>query len=348
MEDNRTQQKTRADKPQEVAEGIYRLEVPLPGSPLKAVNSYIIKGRGRNLVVDTGMRRSECREVMAAGLDALDVSASDTDFFITHFHADHLGLVSEIAADGSTIYLNRPDAERIISDHWFEKRFEVAARLNGFPEKQIEKAIGRHPGLLYGPRLPLTFTPCDDGREIRINGCAFRCIEAPGHSFGHTCLYDEQRKIFISGDHILADITPNLQGWFHDWNPVAEYLKSLDKVATLDVDLVLPGHRDVFSDMPGRIEELKAHHAHRAEEVLVALAEGPKTAYRVASEITWDIDCDSFDLFPLPQKWFAMGETIAHLIYLEGEAKVRRKITQDSGRQLALWASCASGRRRDS
>ena len=324
-------------KPQEVAEGIYRLEVPLPGNPLKAVNSYVIKGRPRNLIIDTGMRRSECREVMAAGLDALGVSASDTDFFITHFHADHLGLVSDIAAETSTIYLNRPEIDRILSIGWFESRFEASARLNGFPEEDMRKAIDRHPARLFGPRLPLHFTPCHDGEAIHINGCDFRCIEVPGHSFGHTCLYDEQRKILISGDHILADITPNLQGWFPDWNPLAHYLKSLDKVAALDVELVLPGHGDVFSDMLGRIGELKAHHAHRAEEVLAALLKGQKTAYRVASEITWDIDCDSFDLFPLAQKWFALGETLAHLIYLESEGRVRREIIEDDGRQQALW-----------
>ncbi len=326
-----------AGKPREVAEGIYRLEVPLPGNPLKAVNSYVIKGRPRNLIIDTGMRRSECMEAMTEGLDALGVSASDADFFITHFHADHLGLVSEIAAEGATIYMNRPDTERLLSKGWFESRFEVSASLHGFPEKDMREAIDRHPARLYGVRLPLRFTPCADGDRIDINGYDFRCIEVPGHSFGHTCLYDERRKMLISGDHILADITPNLQGWFPDWNPLAEYLKSLDKVAGLDVELVLPGHRDVFCDMRGRIEELKKHHAHRAEEVLAALAEGPKTAYRVASEITWDIDCDSFDLFPLAQKWFALGETLAHLLYLEAEARVRREVRDDGGRQHALW-----------
>ena len=84
--------------------GIYRLEIPLPGSPLKAVNSYVIKGRERNLIIDTGMRRKECLDAMRAGLDALDISLPDTDFFITHFHADHLGLVSDLATE-TAVYL---------------------------------------------------------------------------------------------------------------------------------------------------------------------------------------------------------------------------------------------------
>ncbi len=57
----------------------------------------------------------------------------------------------------------------------------------------------------------------------------------------------------------------------------------------------------------------------RAEEVLTILNGAPKNAFQVASEMTWDIDCDSWDRFPLAQKWFATGEAIAHLRYLEEE-----------------------------
>ncbi len=88
---------------------------------------------------------------------------------------------------------------------------------------------------------------------IEAGDRTLRCIETPGHSFGHTCLYDAQKKVLFSGDHILSDITPNVQGWFPDWDPVAEYLKSLEKVSSLDVEVVLPGHRRVFRDMRGRI-----------------------------------------------------------------------------------------------
>jgi hypothetical protein len=50
--------------------------------------------------------------------------------------------------------------------------------------------------------------------------------------------------------------------------------------------------------------------------------------------MTWDIVCDSFDLFPVSQKWFATGEAIAHLIYLEEEGKVRRK---ETGENTFVW-----------
>ena len=100
------------------------------------------------------------------------------------------------------------------------KNLESSARLHGFPEDELRNALDRHPGRMYGPKLPLHFTQPDDGQVIRAGGYNFRCIETPGHSFGHTCLYDAEHRLLISGDHILADITPNLQAWFDNWNPL--------------------------------------------------------------------------------------------------------------------------------
>jgi hypothetical protein len=49
------------------------------------------------------------------------------------------------------------------------------------------------------------------------------------------------------------------------------------------------------------------------------------SAYEVASHMSWDIDCERWEQFPVAQKWFATGEALAHLRYLEEEAKVVRK-----------------------
>jgi len=40
--------------------------------------------------------------------------------------------------------------------------------------------------------------------------------------------------------------------------------------------------------------------------------------------MTWDIDCATWEEFPIAQKWFATGETIAHLRYLESEGRIKR------------------------
>ncbi len=316
--------------PEEIIRDVFRLEIPLPGNPLKALNSYVIRGQDRHLIIDCGMRQQECREAMLAGLSELGIELPDTDFFITHFHADHLGLVSDLASNRSTIYLNEPDASRILNSS-LRQEFARLARLHGFPPQEIDKALTAHPGSKYGPQLPLDFVSPEDGQVIKAGRYTLRCIATPGHSFGHLCLYEEEQKFLLSGDHILADITPNIAAWFGDWNALEWYLRSLDKVAVLDVRLVLPGHRRIFTEMRARLEQLKQHHAARAEEVLQLVKAGPATAYQLASHMTWDFDCDSFERFPVSQRWFATGEAIAHLAYLEGSGKVRKSLTSEHG-----------------
>jgi glyoxylase-like metal-dependent hydrolase (beta-lactamase superfamily II) len=139
------------------------------------------------------------------------------------------------------------------------------------------------------------------------------------------CLYEPSARFLIAGDHILSDITPNIQCWWEDGDPLGDYINSLDKIYHLKVDRVLPGHRRLFENYTERIDELKHHHEHRVEEILSILKEkSPQTAFEVAAKMTWDIEADSWDSFPVAQKWFATGEAISHLRYLERRGKIRR------------------------
>ena len=308
----------------EVRPRIFRMEIPLPANPLKAINSYVIKGEDRFLMIDTGMNRSECLEVMESSLKELRIDLEKTDFFVTHLHADHLGLISELARPSSKVYFNSPDAEVIReASHW-EKMAE-AAFLNGFPEEDLQEAIKRHPGRGYHASSPVDLTLLKEGDSVRIGSYDFSCVETPGHTPGHMCLYEKQNRFFFSGDHILNDITPNISVWSEREDPLRQYLKSLDKIIPYDIDWVLPGHRAPFQNHRRRIAELKEHHEIRTEEVASILRRGSRTAYQVASEMTWDIDCESWEDFPLPQKWFAGGEAMAHLKFLQGLGRVIRE-----------------------
>jgi glyoxylase-like metal-dependent hydrolase (beta-lactamase superfamily II) len=310
---------------QEIFPNIFRQEIPLPGNPLKAINSYVVKGDGRFLMIDTGMNRPECMEAMQESLKTLGVDLNKTDFFITHLHADHLGLISELANDSSTIYFNYPDAEIIKSSNNWQTMMDTAL-VNGFPESDLQNAISRHPGRMYHARRPFDLTLLREGDKIEIGEYSFRCVETPGHTQGHMCLYDPGTKIFFSGDHILESITPNISLWSEGGNPLEEYLLSLDKVREYDITHVFPGHREPFTHYRQRIEELKKHHGLRNEEIISILDSNRLNAYQVASRMTWDIDCESWKDFPLPQQWFASGEALAHLQYLMGKGQVKREI----------------------
>jgi glyoxylase-like metal-dependent hydrolase (beta-lactamase superfamily II) len=242
-------------------------------------------------------------------------------------HADHCGLVPKLAADTSRVYFSQIDATFLeAADSRFWERQANFARINGFPEDELQQAINNHPGYKYRSRDYRDFYILAEGNTINIGDYLFTCIETPGHTKGHMCLYEPNKKLFISGDHILINITPNISLWSDENNPLSEYLLSLDKVYDLDVALVLPGHRSPFKHFRERIQELKDHHQKRTSEVLAILEAGKQNAGQVARQMNWDMSYESWEQFPSSQKWFASGEAIAHLKYLVEKGKVRREI----------------------
>lgn len=310
---------------EQIYKNLFRIEIPLPKNPLKSLNSYVIKGDDRNLIIDTGWNQEECLNAMVKGLKDLKVDLKNSDFFITHLHADHIGLISTIANEENRIFFNKPDAERLKSSTLWEDAINFA-RVHGFPEDELILALKSHPGFKFGLKWDLPFQFVNDGDEIIVGDFKFKCIHTPGHTKGHTCLYEPQKRIFISGDHVLYDITPTIQLWSDEWNPLKDYFSSLSKVFDLEVELVLPGHRNLFKDIKARINELRQHHKNRLEEIKLILRFEIQNAYQIASKMTWDIIYDSWDLFPVSQKWFGFGETIAHLKYLVDEGIVNKVI----------------------
>ena len=77
-----------------------------------------------------------------------------------------------------------------------------------------------------------------------------------------------------------------------------------------------------FSERCGQLIE---HHAARCQEVMDILSPGvPMTAWDVAAHMTWRIRARNWAEFPAPQKWFAVGEAMAHLDHLIALGKVVR------------------------
>ena len=306
---------------EEILPNLFRLKIPLPESPLKYLNSYVIRDVKRSMIIDTGLNRQECLEAMMTGLDKIGIDLEKSDIFITHLHADHFGLVAKLATDSSDVYFSRPEKELMESWEGFEAMIAYAGK-NGFPESELRSALDKHPGAKYGSEWIPELKVLDDGDAIHVGDYHFKCVATPGHTMGHICLYEPNKKILVAGDHILIDITPNIQCWSDTQNPLKHYLSSLDKVGGLPVDLILPGHRRIIKDQEARIAELKQHHAHRLAEVLTILEKAPLNAFQVASRMTWDIKAESWNHFPVAQRWFATGEAISHLRYLEEEGKL--------------------------
>ncbi len=313
---------------EEMIPNLYRTEIPLPNNPLKWLNVYIVRGNGRSLIIDTGFNREECFNALHDSLQKLGVDLTRSDFYITHLHADHLGLIDRLATNSSRIYFNELEARRhnrLTDRKLFWEQMLAVYIANGFDDQAARNSMMSHPAKKFGLQRTLDFTMVNDGDRIDFGDFHFRCIGTPGHSPGHTCLYEAEKNILVAGDHILFDITPNITYWAEMEDSLGSYLASLEKVSSLDVKLVLPGHRRLVHDLPGRVKALQEHHQARLNEVMIALGDGEKNILQTAPHISWDITAKTWDEFPPPQKWFAFGETLAHVIYLVGQGKVRRK-----------------------
>lgn len=303
------------------------MEIPLPGNPLKSVNSYVIKSDNRNLIIDTGLHMDVCRDTFLEGLHTLNVELENSDIFLTHMHADHISLLTRIQLPEETrVMIGAKDGEFLLNWTGWE-RFFPQASANGFPVDDLAMQVSTNPFLKFDlTNLPqLTFLSGDE--VFHVGDYELHCIPTPGHTAGHTCLFEPSKKFLFSGDHILSEISPNIMGWQEDRNSLGEYLQSLElELLENEVDLVFPGHRKPFAGCEERIRQLKKHHSKRAAEALSVLESKGQTAYEIAPLLTWDFSIKNWNDWPLPQRWFATGEALAHLKYLVKEGRAHQKV----------------------
>ena len=116
---------------------------------------------------------------------------------------------------------------------------------------------------------------------------AWTVVETPGHAPSHVCLHQPERRLLISGDHLLGRVSPYFDvGYTPD--PVGEFLQSLDKVDALDTRLALAGHARPFTDVRGHIEANRQLVARMRGAVRDALADGPRTAFELSPAVYAD------------------------------------------------------------
>lgn len=307
---------------EELKEGILRIELGLGNMPLGSVNAYLVLSGENPLLIDPGPYEEETADLLLSALKQVGADVEKLDVFVTHFHIDHIGQAYALHKRSAQVLFNPTEAKLLLDD--LEQRWDFLKKVmlsHGFTKSEIEEMEDLHP-IRFIPKIPLAFVPVEDGQVLKRGNLSFSVVSTPGHSPGHSCLYEPNLKFFIAGDHVLETITPNVGFWPEIEDPLGAYLKSLLKVRNLEVDLTLPGHGRPFSNLKKRVDELLSHHQRRCEEILEALNE-PKTAYEVASLIHWDIG-GNWSEFTVHQKWFALSETISHLHYLVKRGKVRK------------------------
>jgi glyoxylase-like metal-dependent hydrolase (beta-lactamase superfamily II) len=337
----------------EIIPGIYQVRLPLPFTPVGEapmgqvvgqINIYLIRGNDGWLQVDAGWNAPETFEAYKEGMREIGINLEDiSEIVITHAHLDHFGLAGRLKGlSGAKLALHEQERYFIAPG---DKTFEQVARemkewlyQNGTPEDDIPGShrIPKGPMKFISPVLPdLVFFSGDigvpdiffsGGERINTGPFDFEVVWTPGHSPGHICLYERAKKVLISGDHILADITPEIgfSPFANNSNPLGNYIDSLKDLRGLAVERVLPSHGDCFTDFQRRIDELILHHEKRKEAILQVLGDRPATAYEIASQLPWMPQKGGVPWIELDHlnRRMALMETLAHLKILEQEKKV--------------------------
>lgn len=305
---------------------IYTIYVPLPNNPLKSLNCYVIETVNKNIIIDTGFNMPACYDSIITSLNELKIDMDKTELFLTHMHADHTGLASSAIFENTVIYMSATDYEYVklmLDDYWIKN--DESYIKEGFRQEELNILKTVNPAKIYNPEKLFKINAVKHNTKIQLGEYELTCISTPGHTPGHMCLYMENEKILFSGDHILFDISPNISRWPFVENSLKDYLDSLEKIKSLDVKTTLPAHRGTEGNVLMRIDELICHHKDRLDEILHIIRNYPGlNAYDIAGKMSWSMKGKAWGQAPIQQKWFAVGEALAHLDYLEIEQKVQK------------------------
>src|SRR5204863_10201544 len=156
---------------------------------------------------------------------------------------------------------------------------------HGMPE-DVDEGM-RQAWIAMGSRVdPFTLTPIDDGAIADLGGRAARVWWTPGHTDYHAVLVDEAEGTLFAGDHVLPRITSNIGLYpFSRDDPLGDFLDALRSVRTLPVTRVLPAHGEPFDDLPGRVDQVLAHHDGRLTATLDAIGDGERDAYTICRKL---------------------------------------------------------------
>ena len=329
-----------------VADGIYRIPLPLPTDGLRAVNVYAIESDSGLTLIDGGWAIEASRKRLERSLREIGYRLRDIRrFLVTHAHRDHYTQAAVVRKEfGCHVSVGIGEAEAIrISPDPQSAAEVIARRLERAGADDLADGWRRRERSAVGPD---DWTPpdtwLDRDQTIDLRPCRLDALATPGHTRGHYVFADLAGGILFAGDHILPTITPSIGFEAVDASrPLGTFLESLAKIRGLPDLRLLPAHGPVTDSTHARIDELLAHHAERLELCRRSVQAGATTAYEVAATLPWTCRQRRLaELDPFNAALAAM-ETLAHLDLLTERGSLRRDVSGDGLHRYSLAADSA-------
>ena len=158
------------------------------------------------------------------------------------------------------------------------------------------------------------------GQHVRAGDVDLVTVHTPGHTSDHVAFYEPGSRALFTGDAVLGRGTSFIDPPDGDLVP---YLRSLRRLLELDARSIYPGHGPTVLHAREKLTEYLAHRQEREEQVLSALAGGPRTIAEMVEEIYAD---QPEDVHPL-----ATRSVLAHLRKLSDEGRAERTGKADEG-----------------
>ncbi|HEY1834114.1 MAG TPA: MBL fold metallo-hydrolase [Solirubrobacteraceae bacterium] len=305
--------------------GVYRLRLPLPWPGVPHCNAWAVQSGDGFVLFDTGMHQPDSLANLERALEMCGLDLKDTKLVVcTHAHTDHCGQAPTIKRlVGCEVWMH-PKHELMSAmaedpDAVFERRLEVA-RQSGVPAEPLRRYAEQREKSSQGTGLDGVVEPDRDllaGMTVATDLGEWTVYETPGHAPSHVCLFQPERRLLISGDHLLGRISLYFE-YGYSPDPVGEFLHSLDVVQRLGARLCLPGHGRTFADVHAHIEGNRKLVSERLQSVQAALAPGEQlTAFEIVPHVFGDA------LSAGNAHWL-LSKTLGYLTHLHEEGKVRR------------------------
>jgi glyoxylase-like metal-dependent hydrolase (beta-lactamase superfamily II) len=305
-----------------VLPGVFRLRLPLPWPGVPHCNAWAVAAGDGVVLFDTGMHQPDSMPNLERALAMCGLRVEDVRLVVcTHAHSDHCGQAATIVERVGCELWMHPSHElmsRMVADPdaVLARRLEVA-RQSGVPEEPLRRYAAER-----GAAQPGIAGPIEPDRDL-VAGVSvvtdlgeWVVYETPGHAPSHVCLFQPERRLLISGDHLLGRISLYFEFGYSP-NPVGEFLTSLDLVERLGARLCLAGHGRTFTDVHAHIAGNRALVEQQLAGVLGALQDEAATAFEVVSKVHGDS--------PSRQnaQWL-LSQVLGYLTQLEAVGTVRR------------------------